>query len=362
MKRRTAGLFIIVAILAIIAVVRHTGISANDETLAAAALPRPAPLKTGTPQQRDFMETRCWFGKVESRDKARIIALESGMIVSVDAGDGMPVTRGAPLFTIKGPLIDSRLAVLGDRSASLRKRIALAQGMVGIKQAAVSQKLAKHEELAAAKDLLARLKAGLQSAGQERLRLQEAIRVRATLAGVFTNRRVSVGQEVLKGDNLAEIVSLAHIHIAATLFPREDVELQGKEVIINLANGSSIPGTITTVLPERTAEGAVIVWIKGDDPGRLPGPGARVSGMVVLSTHRQALSVPQSAVVRDDKERAYLFLQDSSGYRRQPVTTGIIAGGMVEITAGLRQGDKVVVQGAYELLHRNFNKIYKARD
>ncbi|MBI5185722.1 MAG: hypothetical protein HZA01_08355 [Nitrospinae bacterium] len=103
MKRKMAGLFIALSIVTAIAlVVRHRGSLPNDEARNAAALPRQDLFKTDTPQRQDFMETCRWFGKVESRDKTQIVALQPGRIVSVSAKDGMPVTEGALLFTIGG--------------------------------------------------------------------------------------------------------------------------------------------------------------------------------------------------------------------------------------------------------------------
>ena len=87
-----------------------------------------------------------------------------------------------------------------------------------------------------------------------------------------------------------------------------------------------------------------------------------MAGTIILAAHENALAVPQAAVVRDEEERAYVFLQNRSGYRRQPVKTGIVASGWIEITSGLKAGDEVVVQGAYELLYQDFNKIYKVAD
>jgi len=209
---------------------------------------------------------------------------------------------------------------------------------------------------------LASLKAELESAGQETERLQDAIHVRATIAGVFTNRKVSAGQEVQKGDDLAEIISLNHIYIAATLFPQKGAELQGKPAIINPAEGSSISGTITCVLPQRTAEGAIAVLIEGPDLAPTLRLGQTVTGTIVLSVHKKVFAIPEDAIVRDEKERAYVFLKNSSGYRRQPIKTGIVSNGWVEIISGLTEENEVVVRGAYELFYKDFNKIYKAAD
>jgi len=326
-------------------------------------LPHPDIIRIAAPERRAFAETCRWFGKVESRNKTRIIALETGRIVSITASDGASVAKGDLLFTIGGPLVESRLKALRTQLAALEERIEFAKQMVRVKRKAVSRQFARREELLSAEDVLARLKAEMESVRQAIERFQEATHIRATVGGVFTHRKVSVGQEVQKGDDLAEIISRDHVYIAATVFPKGGgAELEKKRAVINLPGGNSIQGTITTVLPQRTAEGATVVWIEGIDLDSALSPGQTVAGTIILSAHEKALAVPQAAVVRDEKERAYVFLKNSSGYRRQPVKTGIVAGGWIEITSGLKAGDKVVVRGAYELFYRDFNKIYKVAD
>jgi len=364
MRLKTAGLFIVVAVVAIITLAAlHRGPAPEGKTHAINAAQRPDRIRTARPQRKDFAETAHWFGTVESRDRARLIALENGRIVSIIAEDGMPVTAGQLLLTIGGPSIDSRQKVLKSRSAALQQRMTLAERMVTIKRDAVSQQFAKYEELTVAEDALFRLKAELESAGQEIHRLQAAIHVRATVDGVFTNRQVAAGQEVQKGDALAEIIAPNHLYIAATLFPKGgERELEKKRVVIDVPGEDAIQGTISTVFPQRTAAGASAVWIEGSDVAQVLRPGQTVSGRVVFSVHDSVLAIPKNAIVRNEKEQPFVFLKDSSGYRRKPVKTGISADGWIEITSGLMEEDEVVVQGAYELFFRDFNKIYKVAD
>ncbi|NOZ70502.1 MAG: efflux RND transporter periplasmic adaptor subunit [Chloroflexi bacterium] len=363
MKRKITVVFLAVAALVVITLSMLHKELINAKAPATGTLPRQDIIRIATPQRRTFAATCRWFGKVDSRNKVRIIALETGRIVSIAARDGSPVVKGDVLFTIGGPLVDSRLVTLQNQSATLQERIKLAEQMVRVKREAVAQQFAKHEELTSAEDALARLKTEMESVRQAIQRFREATHLRATVGGMFTHRKVSIGQEVQKGDDLAEIISQDHIYIAATLFPKGgDAELEKKRAVINLPEGNSIQGTITTVLPQRTAEGASIVWIEGPDLASALRPGQTVAGTIILSEHKKALAVPQDAVVRDEEERAYIFLKNSSGYRRQPVTTGIDAGRWVEIMSGLKAGDEVVVQGAYELFYQDFNKIYKVTD
>lgn len=362
MKRTIIVVFLVAALVIVGLSVLHKELI-DTKTPSPGTLPRQDIISISVPERRAFVETCRWFGKVKSRNRTRVIAMETGRIVSIAARDGAHVAKGDPLFTLGGSLVDSRMEVLRNQSATLQERIKLAEQMVKVKREAVSQKFAKRGELVVAEDALARLKAEVESARQAIQQLQADTHLSATIGGVFSNRKVSVGQEVQKGNDLAEIISQGKIYIAATLFSkREDAKLETKRAVINLVEGKQVQGTVTTVLPQKTAEGATVVWIEGPGLHSVLSPGQTVAGTIILSEHEKVFAVPQDAIVRDDEERAYVFIKGTSGYRRQPVKTGIIAGGWVEIVSGLKAGDEIVVQGAYELFYQDFNKIYKAAD
>jgi cobalt-zinc-cadmium efflux system membrane fusion protein len=58
--------------------------------------------------------------------------------------------------------------------------------------------------------------------------------------------------------------------------------------------------------------------------------------------------VPRSAVQIIAGEKV-IFVPDGKGFKAVPVMTGRGSGGMVEVIAGLKPGDKYVSQGGFEL-------------
>jgi hypothetical protein len=62
-----------------------------------------------------------------------------------------------------------------------------------------------------------------------------------------------------------------------------------------------------------------------------------------------SLLVPQEAVQEDGAEQV-VFVQEGDGYRRTVVRVGATMGDMAVVTSGLKAGDRVVTQGAYQLL------------
>ena len=65
------------------------------------------------------------------------------------------------------------------------------------------------------------------------------------------------------------------------------------------------------------------------------------------------LALPTDAIIRDSRGNTVWLQTAGNKFKSQMVTTGLEGGGMVEITSGLKDGDRVVVSGAY-LLHSEF--------
>jgi len=64
---------------------------------------------------------------------------------------------------------------------------------------------------------------------------------------------------------------------------------------------------------------------------------------IVEVERREALAVPSSAVVFDGRE-AFLQLVVDGVVRTTPVTLGIRAGDMIEVTSGLSEGQEIVAR------------------
>jgi len=82
-------------------------------------------------------------------------------------------------------------------------------------------------------------------------------------------------------------------------------------------------------------------------------PGASATATITVSTLRGTFVVPESAVVKDpDTGQPLVFVTTGAGkYRKIQVRIALQSGKSVAITGnGLREGDRVVTQGAYELL------------
>ncbi len=354
-----------ITIISIIAIALAAGyflIERGSREISAGKGPQPVLIETGRPLHRDLRLSTGWIGRVESRYSVKVVALEEGRIVSVDTADETVVKKGDLLFSMGGPEINSRIAYMKDRVASLRQRLSISAARVKRKRQAVKLRFSSRDELETAEDALARIQTDLSRTRHDLQLLVDLIKIRSPVHGVFTRRTVNAGQDVGKGMILGYITDPRRLRIVATLFPGSAVSIQGKTAIVHTENKQTISGKITRVLPEHSPAGGTIVWIEGKGINRNLKLGEAVSGEVILKTDRTALAIPRSAVVYGRDQRQYIFVKHGKGYKKQEIQTGLKSGDWIEVISGITGNDEVVTKGAYELFYRNFNKTYRVPD
>jgi RND family efflux transporter MFP subunit len=116
--------------------------------------------------------------------------------------------------------------------------------------------------------------------------------------------------------------------------------------------GRVFSGTVVhvgTVLDEATRT----VKIRSQAPNRdlALKPGMFADVRMAVGTQTRSLSVPEAALLREGSS-SFVFVQEGAEYHRHVVRTGTRSGGLVQIIAGLSEGDLVVVEGQHQLKSR----------
>lgn len=318
-------------------------------------------LKTARPAQRSFSRSVPWTGRVAARVSLTLLAQTDGRVVALPVADQAKVAKGQLVARLGGAQLASRQAGLKERETSLSAQLDLNRQSLDRLQQGLQDQLATKDQLAAAQQDRIRLESELHQAYLDSEALDRQRRILAPAAGIFTGRRVSVGQQVKAGDELGRIIDPGRLRIEAALFPPQGTQLQGRPVTIRLAGGQLVSGRISAVLPEADASGAVQVWIEGFPvDGRLR-PGQAVGGELVQDAG-ESLAVPEGAIVYDDAERPGLFVAAGQDYRYRRVELGLSQDGWVQVRSGLSPEQTVVIQGGYELYYRQFSRQFKVPD
>ena len=177
--------------------------------------------------------------------------------------------------------------------------------------------------------------------------------VRAHLEGVVTAVHATEGAHVEEGDVLLDLAATEMVHVSAAVPEARAAVLRGlKGAEIELADGATIlpvrelVSTGMVVDPQtRTLKATYLV----DNSGRHLAIGQSVIVRLFTSHTAEAPAVPDSALV-DDGGRTVVYVQTAGeSFERRQVEIGNRKGSTVQVTAGLRVGERVVTTGAYLL-------------
>ncbi|MEW9623331.1 efflux RND transporter periplasmic adaptor subunit [Rhodanobacter geophilus] len=292
-----------------------------------------------------------------------VLAPFSGPVTKVLVSLGESVKQGQPLATVASP--DFAAAVDGYRKALAAARAA-AQVAANDKDLYAHHAISQRENAQAQSDAVG-AEADSNAARQALLALPvdpqvvKAIEqgrpvdnvqgvIRAPVAGTVVQRSITPGQLLQAGSTACfTVADLSKVWVMAQVFDSDLAAVQvGDNAEVETGAGSkALPGKVTNVSPEvdpdtRSVAARVVV----DNPGALLKKQMYVRVRISSAKPERGLLVPVAAVLRDDENLPFVYVQETDGsYARRPVTLGVRTGDRNLIASGLRAGDKVVIEG-----------------
>ncbi len=181
---------------------------------------------------------------------------------------------------------------------------------------------------------------------------------RAPRDGRIIEKHLTLGEMAEPGKDVMWLADLTTVWAELDIYEQDlDAVLahqragQGAVVVTTRAYpGREFPGRIEvvgSVMNEktRTVKARVVL----DNPGELLKPGMFCRARLLLEGDGEALAVPAEAVLMDEGRRFVFKQVREAFYLRQPVQTGRRLLHRIEITEGLRAGDRIVERGAFLL-------------
>ncbi len=172
--------------------------------------------------------------------------------------------------------------------------------------------------------------------------------ITAPFAGTVVARSTSVG-DLAGTAPLFEIADLSTVWVDVHLFGADAQHITpGLPVTITrLSDGAVAETTLDRVLPgTATASQSTVARATIDNADRRWRTGAAVRAHVTVSVEQVALRVPLSALQRL-RDNDVVFVQVGDTYEARPLELGRRDGSWVEVLAGLRDGDEIVVEQSY---------------
>jgi HlyD family secretion protein len=258
--------------------------------------------------------------------------------------------------------LDAAQAIFDSRQA-LFKEGAIAQKDVNEAQVNLSQ--ARSQSEVAQKRLAdlqnfaqaASLKAAAAQRDQAKAHLEAAqaqlgySRITSPIDGVVTDRPVYAGETVAAGAPVVTVMDVSSVVARAHISQTDAADLKPGDSADIVADNIPTEGKVTQVSPALDAASTTVeVWVEAPNAdGRLK-PGTSVRAEMVVKTADNAFVVPESAILTGAAGGTSVILIDADNKpHKQSVDTGIRDSGKVQITDGVKSGDRVATTGSFEL-------------
>lgn len=396
MTRRALSLFIIPVMLVVTAVVVYF-IQAVEEPAPAESEPVPVPVEVTVVEPRPFTHYLEALGSVEPVRDAEVGPQVSGPVrlIPKEVELGASVEQGALLAEIDpAPFeieVNHSAALVARAQAGVRAReveVGRQRDLIPINQEKLRLTRAEQRRLQELleKDLIAkqdveraelamrrveeeakRTESGLREAevqlavAQADLAAAEAdlarakksladTRVRAPFAGIISEKKVTLGEQVNPGTVLFRLAEIDQVKLLVRIPPEDIAFLRtGMEADVTISVApTALPGRVAHIGPRADPETrsfpVEVLVTNRADAQLLPGMFARAR--IPVRTYPEAILIPRSSVLSlSGKTIAFVANSDSGAAELKRVTVGRTFGSRHLITQGLKPGDRLIVSG-----------------
>ena len=289
---------------------------------------------------------------------AKVPVRVGGRLVEVKFQEGQHVAAGDVLATIESSevaRIRAELSATSTRAEAAHQRVERLAKLVEAGTASPQDlETARAEagvldaDVAAARQTLASVGGGTGATAR--------LQIRAPIAGVITKRDGVVGQPVAADHVLAEIVDLDHAFFLARLF-EHDLGLvhEGDDARVTLDAYPDVvfPGKVITIGRQvEPVARAVLARIAIEDRDSRLKIGLFGTVVVIIpdpETMPPVPIVPASAVTKIGEHAVVFVALEHREFEIRNVETGHATGGKIEVTKGLKPGEKVATAGLFTL-------------
>jgi len=260
-----------------------------------------------------------------------------GQVIKVIVQEGQTVTNGQVIVQLDDRDYRTRLARI-EANYQLAK-LDYDRNVALVKKKVAS--LAKLDSIEAQlKDLEARV-------SEAKLALNRT-EIAAPISGTVNEIEAKLGDFVSLGDPVARILQLDPVKVTVGV-PESDVaaifDLDEAEVIIDALNKRRVKGRkIYLSRQPQTLARLYDLELRVPNPDSRILPGMFARAELVKAVFKRALAIPLYAVITQSEDR-FVFVEKAGRAQRRNIQLGILVGWQVQVTSGLKPGERVIVVG-----------------
>lgn len=258
---------------------------------------------------------------------------------------GQIVTRDQPLLSIYSPeLLTTQEEFLAARAAAVKFASSSSADVKALGHDLLRSARKRLELFDVPSDVIDEL----EKSGT----VQRTVTLNAPVSGFVTSKGIYEGQMIEPGLELFTITDLSHVWIEADLYEYEAGAVHlGQEATLTLAYdpGIELKGTVAYVFPYLSSDSRTLkVRFDFPNPDLALKPQMYVDVTLALAKG-VGVTIPDSAVI-DSGVRQVAFVETAPGsFEPRQIKSGVRGGGKIQVLAGVKAGEKVVVKANFLL-------------
>jgi membrane fusion protein, copper/silver efflux system len=169
-------------------------------------------------------------------------------------------------------------------------------------------------------------------------------------SGYITTLNVKEGDYVMEGGGVVQLADLSSLWVEAQVYTSALSSINGNATaIVQIPDmpGNAIKGRIEFVNPEINPDTRInLLRVTIPNPNNHLKPGMPAYVYLKNPVHN-TLTLPINAVLRDGNSATVWIQTGKNTFKNKMVQVGLEVGDRIEITSGLKEGDIIVISGAY---------------
>ncbi|MFN0176129.1 MAG: efflux RND transporter periplasmic adaptor subunit [Saprospiraceae bacterium] len=313
----------------------------------------------------DYQSATTMFGTVvpASGGLGVVVAPQSGRITRVNVAVGQTVRAGQTLAVLQQNIGTSEQVGIATSNSGLAVQIEIAKTRVTASKRELDR-LKKIEDIAAGRDVQAaeanynQALSELQTLENKALGANTAANSRtvaliAPISGVVGTFTLTPGAEVVAGQTLLSVTNLNKVYVEAQVYDRDVAVIRsGNKFLVTCSTDDHKSAEVRLISQAQTmniGNQSQRVLFEMDNPRSEFKIGEFVSVKALNNSTSRQISVPNSALTEINGKTAVFLKHAPEEYKLAYVQTGEDDGTRTLILKGFNEGEKVVVNGVYEV-------------
>lgn len=276
----------------------------------------------------------------------------------VEVGDVLVVLRSRELATAKSDYLAAQ-----QRLRLARKNFARLESLWKDKIAAEQEYLDAQQALAEARIVFQTAEQALYTLGLSQRQVQalpeadpallSSYEVQAPFTGTLVEQQVTRGEQVQADTALFVLTPIETMWVMASVYEEDVVRVapgQIGRVTVQAYPDRQFSGRVTWIADAMDKQTRTLqIRLQVPNEQRLLKAGMFTTVILVVGKRNDVLTIPAKAL-QTEPNHTYVFAEVGPGrYERRPIIVGLRSDKAIEIQEGLREGDRIVTDGAFIL-------------